>query len=218
MAKERKNRDWDETESSILSTNSARMAEEEATKEEPAEKRTLKVALVSALSGTALGTVLTVVGVLVLIVGVIVVGGVISEAQHQRELAKEEERKEQEALRELREDELIHYIEAPEKKENDLQSGITQLYYSKENGLNVEVTFVSGLARNTEINRISLVLKNEKDEVIASAATDIKGVKVNAGETKTHMLYLEPQLVKLTNDPLEKITYEIQVTDTMEKA
>ncbi len=183
----------DNQEFSLLETNSSKMTDVEL-KEAP-KKIPWKSVLAVALA-------------VVIIVGVFVGGGLISEAQYQAQLKKE-------AARELREGSEARAVEAPEMVEGELRSGVTTLYYTQENGMYLCITFVNGGTTATEINEISVVLETKEGKRIASAHTKIKGVEVAAKSEATHWLYLEPHLVEITDDPLEKIGCTLEVTDTL---
>jgi alpha-D-ribose 1-methylphosphonate 5-triphosphate diphosphatase PhnM len=100
---------------SLLETNSTKMSEEEL--KQPRKKIPWK-------------SVLAVLLAFVIVVGVFVGGGLISEAQYQAQLKKE-------AARQLREGSEARAVEAPKMVDGELHSGITTLYYTQENGMSV---------------------------------------------------------------------------------
>lgn len=181
---------------SILNTNSAKMAEEQ-----PQEKQKAKPKLKSVLAALL---------VVVLLVGVFVGGGVLSEAQYQAELKREE-------ARALRTDAMKRYIDAPEKVEGSVESGVTTLYYSQENGMWLEVTVVNGMDSDIKIRTIAAVVKNGEDAVIASGSSKIKKCSAVAGETEKITVYFPPEYVKITDDKLEEVSLELTVEHEVEK-
>ncbi len=200
MSNEEKDMAWVEDESnSLLTTNSSKMQEEQPVRErKPMSKKTAKAVIAAAL--TVLGIIL-----------VFVAGAVISELNYQAELAEA-------AKRELRSGEKYHSIDAPELVEDELAVGVTQLYYSAENGMSVMLTFVNGQDTQVTLDTVELVLENSEGERIASAGeTKVKNWVVAAGETASFELYLKPNVVEITDDPLEEIVYTIDTTEAIEE-
>lgn len=181
----------DNQEFSLLETNSSKMSEEEFV--EPRKKIPLK-------------SVLAVLLVVALIIGVFVGGGLISEAQYQAELKKQE-------ARSPRNEDEVRAADAPAMVEGEMRGGITTFYYTKENGMYLCVTFVNGDTVATDVTEVSIVLETEDGKTIASAHTKLKNVSVAAKSEATHWLYLEPHLVKITDDSLEKVVCTIEITD-----
>lgn len=191
MKDEKKVKNLQNDPESILNTNSAKMAEEQPKEEEQKAKPKLKSVLSALL-------------VVVLLVGVFIGGGVLSEAQYQADLKKEEAQK-------IRTDFKQRYIDAPEAVEGSVESGVTTLYYSQENGMWLGVTIVNGTDKDVDIKSVAATVKNEKDAVIASGSSKTKKWSVVAGETKVFTVYYPPEYVKITDDTLETVSIDLTV-------
>lgn len=177
---------------SILDTNSAKMTEEELA----AEKKP-KVAGKQVWKSVA-----PLLLAVVIVVGVLLGGGIISERQRQAELAKE-----------CREGFMTRYNAAPSLKDDEITRGVTEIYYSQENGMSVTLAFANGYDNDVAITEVEMVLTNEAGKRIASAKAKLKDVVVPAGEVLEHRLYLEPHLVEINNDTLEKFTCDLTITE-----
>lgn len=181
-----------EEELSILNSNSTQFSEEMAA--EPTARPKGKAIVAIAL-------------VILLLAGIFVGGGIISEVQYQKQVAEEE-------AQEIRDGEEIKYLqEVPEEKDGEFQSGITALYYTQENGLMVGMIFVNGKDAAVSVEQVSVTVRNEKDEVIASAQAKLKNITVASKESVEHNLYIKPNLVKITDSALDTLTYEIEVVE-----
>lgn len=180
---------------SILDTNSAKMSEEEIAAEvaKPSAKKVFKSIAPLLLA-------------ILIVIGVLVGGGVISERQRQAALA-----------RECREGFQVRYNAAPEVEDDTLNGTVTEIYYSQENGLSVTLGFANGYDYDTAVTEVEMVLKTQAGKRIASAKTTLKNVVVKKGEVGYHNLYLEPHLVEINDDTLEKFTCELSLTDEKAK-
>ncbi len=177
---------------SILNTNSAKMAEEEPEKKQSVAKPKMK-------------SVLAILLVVVLLIGVFVGGGLISDAQYRAQLAKEE-------AQSMRDDAGVRYLDAPEAVDGSLESGITAMYYSQENGMWLTLTVINGLDKEAKITDVFVTLKNgDTDAVIVQGSSAPKKWSVAADETKEFAIYFPPEYVKITDDPLEKVGIEATV-------
>ena len=191
MKDDKRLKDYQNDPESILNTNSAKMAEEQPTQEAPKAKVNWK-------------NILSVVLVIVLVVGVFIGGGVLSEMQYQADLKKEEAQK-------IRTDFTQRYIEAPELVEDSVESGVTTLYYSQENGMWLGVTIVNGTDFDVDITKVAAVVKNSEDEQIASGSSKTKKWSVIAGESKEFTVYFPPEYVKIVDDTLETVSIDLTV-------
>ncbi len=177
---------------SLLDTNSAKMTDEELaveTKPKMAAKQVWK-------------SIAPILIAVLIVVGVLLGGGIISEQQRQAEL-----------LKECRDGFQIRYNTAPEVEAGNIVSNVTEIYYSQENGLWVKLAFANGYEQDTNITEIEMVLKTQAGKRIASAKTKLKNVLVPTGKVVEHKLYLEPHLVEINDDKLEKFTCDLTITD-----
>ncbi len=183
----------EEPEVSLLDTNSA-LAEAPVSETPAAAKSKIK-------------TIAAVLLAVLLVVGVVVGGGLISEQHYQKQLAEEQ-------ARELRDGEEIKYLtEVPELVEGELQSGVTALYYTQENGLMVTLEFINGKDKSVSVEQVSVTLRDGEGNRIASAEAALKNVTVAADESVEHNLYIKPNLVAITDSTLDIIDYAIEVTE-----
>ncbi len=198
---ENKNRPVVESDTdSILNTNSSHMAEQVAAAQK--ERRRNQKQLWKSIGTVALAVAL----VLVVVLG----GGIVSDRIYKKQQAEEE-------ARACRDGFQIRYGAEPELTQGEMTTGITEIYYSQENGVWVTLMFANGYEADSRVDEIGLVIKNVNGERIASAAsTKIKDVVVPAGGTKKHKLYLEPQVVTITDDTFEKFSCDITLTDVTE--
>ena len=75
---------------------------------------------------------------------------------------------------------------------------------------------VQQVLKNSQVSG-SVVLETEDEKLIASAHTKLKNVTVAAKDSTEHWLYLEPHLVKITDNSLEKVTCTLEIKDTPQK-
>lgn len=185
-------KDIKETDFSILSTNSTQLIPEEEDKP-ISKKQILKTAAVIA----------AVVAALVL---VLVIGGIVSENIEQKEWLRQPDDSMSAFYSEVAEAEI---------KDGDMDAIITEAYYTNEKGLLVKLNFSNGCAEEQRVTKIFITIRdtNEKDKVIAAGNTDKinKKAVVPAGGNFDFELYLPPRYVKVKNNSLEKIQYDITV-------
>ena len=186
MAKRKQN----ETDISLLNTNSAKA---ELEQEEKLFSKKQKLQIIAVVAAVA-----------VFVVALVVVGGIVS---------KNMEKKEQ--LRQPDESMSAFYAEETQAaiEEGKIESIITQAYYTNEKGLHVSLNFGNGFKEAQQITKIFITVrdKNEQGKVIAEGNTDkiSKKTIVPAGKNLDFELYLPPEFVKVDNHSLENIYYSI---------
>lgn len=101
----------------------------------------------------------------------------------------------------------------PEKADDGLTAVITQAYYTKNGGMHVDLSFANGMTMAQHPTRIHLKLMNGDGAVITEAvATNIpKGYYVIFDGYNSYELFIPKKYVKIPNDSLEKISYEITI-------
>lgn len=193
MKEDKRLKDWQNDPESILNTNSTKMQQQE--EEEPKKPINWR-------------PVLTVAIVVVALIGLIVGGVLISEAQYQK---KERER----TAKELRDGAEVRYFaeeDLPELKDGEVDYGLTALYYTKEDGMWLHFAVCNGTDDEITVERISVILNNsKKQEEIANGASSFGDVKVEerkipAGEIKEFEIYFPPKFVKIKDDTLKEVT------------
>ncbi len=98
-------------------------------------------------------------------------------------------------------------------KEEKIISMIAEAYYTVENGMMVTVGFSNNLDTDEHISRVVVAIYNEQDAEIAKAQSESMSADfvVVAGGTNEVTMYIEPEYVSITDDPLEKLSYEITI-------
>ncbi len=175
---------------SILNTNSTEVGLEQ---EEQAlsKKQILKLVAVVA-------------AVVVFVATLLVVGGIVSENIHQKEL-----------LRQPDESMSAFYSEETEAPitADKVETIVTQAYYTNEKGLQVFLNFSNGLKENQRIKKIYITIrdKSEQGKVIAKGNTDkiSKKTIIPAEGNLDFELYIPPRFVAIKDNSLEKISYDV---------
>lgn len=145
---------------------------------------------------------------LVLLIGVGVVLG-INIAKSNKEL-----------LYEMSDDTPGYFYDAeatPELKDDGITAAVNQVYYTNGGHLCVYMTLGNGGDKAIRLDTLEVKISNgETKELVASGYT--AGVDdaytVPAGGTNTYTFYIKPEHVKIADDTLETITYEITATGT----
>lgn len=188
--------DRNERSSSILGIEDTSVADapivSEKTKLMPEERK--KAVSLAVAAGAALLAV-----VVVLIVGA-VYGGIAQK---------------KDAARQPRESTPTFYgvMQEEDVKENDITSTLTHAYYTAENGMMLTIEFYNDTDTDKHISKVIVSLHNGKDEKIAQAqsASMKADYSVPAGEANEITMYVKPEYVSITDDPLETLRYEITV-------
>lgn len=163
-------------------------------KEKLAPEDRKKMWLFALIAGIALLAVVT-----VLVVGILYSAGV----------------KKEEAARAPRDTSPIFTASLAEKdrEEGKITSAIIEAYYTVENGMMVTIEFANDTKTDEHISKVVVTIWNEKEVQIAKAQS--AGMKldfvVSAGDTNEITMYIKPEYVSVTDDPLKTIKYEITV-------
>ncbi len=102
----------------------------------------------------------------------------------------------------------------PELSEEGVKCVISEAYYTNDGGLTLKLKLSNGADANRRLLTLDVTLKNEDDEVIAVAATDQidKSFYVPAGGYGDMTFYISAEYLKITDDDLDSLTYEISTT------
>ena len=107
---------------------------------------------------------------------------------------------------------------APEMKDDGITAAVNQAYYTKGGHLCVYMTLGNGADKPMSLDTLEVKISNgETKALIASgytAAVD-DTYTVPANGTNTYTFYIRPEHVKITDDTLETITYEITAVGTL---
>lgn len=147
-------------------------------------------------------------GVLAVIVAIIVGVGMYFEGEHQKELEEEKKKQPKEGMTIFIDEE-----EFPEKSEDEVSSMIAQACYTNDGSMAVYFAFANGMEEDQRITSIQVKINNDEEQLIASGYSDAidKNFLVPKDGTANLLLYISPEYVKITDDPLDVISYDITI-------
>ena len=146
--------------------------------------------------------------VVAVITAIIVGVGMYFEKQHQSELAEEEKKKPKEGMTFFLAEE-----EKAEKSKEEVTTIISQACYTNDGSLAIYFAFANGMDKTQHLNSIEVKIHNAKDELVASGFSDAISddfVIPKDGDANL-LLYISPEYVKIKDDPLSTITYDITI-------
>lgn len=195
MEQDKDKRVADEMTFSILETNS-KITPPEDKRAQPKSRKLPRRELVNRI----VAAVLTV----VLIVGIFVGGGLLSEWQYQKEQAAQ-------AAREMREGSPVFQNDEIQAEEGKLVANLTEAYYSAENGMWLVMTFANGEDTAATVQRVEYTINTEDGKrIVGGVADKIENCVVAAGGIKKLAVYAAPQYVSITDDALETLSFTIE--------
>lgn len=106
----------------------------------------------------------------------------------------------------------------PELKDDGITAAVNQVYYTNGGHLCVYMTLGNGADKAIRLDTLEVKISNgETEALIASGYTeDIDDAyTVAAGDTNTYTFYIKPEHVKIADDTLETISYEITAVGTL---
>lgn len=149
-------------------------------------------------------TVLTA-GIALLVVVAVLVVGAICGIIAQKDVA----------AREPRESTPTFYgtLDDEDLKEEKIISMITEAYYTVENGMMVTIGFSNNLDTDEHISKVIVAIYTEQDDEVAKAQSESmsEDFVVVAGGTNEVTMYIKPEYVSITDDPLETLRYDITI-------
>lgn len=201
----------EENSSSIFSTPKSRQEiKEEAKAQQKAEKEARKQALKEHKARRAKHAAesdpdrRTMIWTLVIILGVIVVAIALILVSQLRGNGKDEA------------DDSGHFYDTatyPEMSTDGIKGAITEAYYTKDGSLCVKLRFSNGVDAEHYVTSLEVKVSNEDEEIIATGYT--KNIPddyyVPAEDYSTFTFYITKEFVKITDDDLDQISYEITV-------
>ena len=144
--------------------------------------------------------------VVVILAGIFAGGGIYFEQQYQKE-------QEEAYNKDLKGDTTYFTSEEtePEKSETEVTALITEVYYTNDGSLAVRFCFANGMAEAQRLVSVEIKLRNGDGNVIATGYSDDidKDYTIPADGTNTLLLYISPQYVLITDDPLSTIDYDV---------
>lgn len=141
---------------------------------------------------------------LLAVVAVLVVGAILG-SRSQKELAEHQPRESTPTF--------YGSLDEEELTEKKIISAITEAYYTVKDGMMVTVGFSNTLDTDERISRVVVAIYTEKDVEIAKAQSESmsEDFVVVAGGTNEVTMYVKPEYVSITDDPLQTLRYEITV-------
>ena len=106
----------------------------------------------------------------------------------------------------------------PELKDDGITAAVNEAYYTNGGHLCVYMTLGNGADKDMRLDTLEVKISNgNTEELIASGYTaDVDDAYiVPAGGTNTYTFYIKPEHVKIADDTLETISYEITAVGTL---
>ena len=100
-----------------------------------------------------------------------------------------------------------------EMGDEGITGAITEVYYTESDGLRIFLNFANAEETTQHPTRIQIKLMNGKGDVITNAVSNNvhKDYYIVGGGRKTYELFVPKDLVKIPDDSLSEISYEITV-------
>ncbi len=106
----------------------------------------------------------------------------------------------------------------PELKDDGITAAVNEVYYTNGGHLCVHMTLGNGADKAIRLDTLEVKISNgETEALIASGYTENidDAYTVAAGGTNTYTFYIKPEHVKIADDTLETISYEITAVGTL---
>lgn len=144
-----------------------------------------------------------------ILIGLFVGGGIYFENRYQQELQAEYDKAAKEGLTYFLAEET-----EPEKSEKELTALITEAYYTNDGSLAVFLCFANGMAHDQDLQSVNVTIRNDEEEVVAGGYSDNFELVIPQDGTAQLTLYIAPEHVKIKNDSLNTISYDISTEYT----
>lgn len=146
-------------------------------------------------------SILILTGILVLLVAAVLVVGILVGQHHQARLEAESAR-----------DDVLYSYDSFESKPGTLWLGLSQAYYSKENGMQLVLVFGNETNTVQKISGVNLTILNDANQVVAKGgySQNKTWITVGAGEEAVQELYFKPEYVFIQNEPLQDTNLRIE--------
>ncbi len=104
----------------------------------------------------------------------------------------------------------------PTLEKDGITAAVNEVYYTAGGYLCVNMTLGNGTDKTMSLDSLEVALSNEKDALIASGYTEAidTSYRIEAGGYNTYTLYIKPEHIKLANDTLSPLTYQITAVGT----
>lgn len=106
----------------------------------------------------------------------------------------------------------------PEMSTEGIKGVVREAYYTRDGHVAVVMQLSNGLNTNHYLTFIEVVLRNADGELIASGSTDQipEDFYIEPMGTAPFTFYISPEYVKLADDDLSQLTYEINTRGQLE--
>lgn len=109
-----------------------------------------------------------------------------------------------------------HFYSAdkPEMSTEGIKGVVNEAYYTNDGSLCLKLTFSNGLSANHYLTSLEVIVKNEDDKTVATGYTDAipEGYYIEPQNVKTFTFYIESKYVKIPDDDLDNLSYEVSTT------
>ena len=184
------------------SVEDIRREEKEQKEAEKQKRREERAAMKEAVRGDSNTVMWVMVGILGVVV--LLVAGLLVFNYFQTKSGEKKEPEENSAH-------FYRLDDEPEMSVEGIKGVITEAYYTNDKSLAVKLKFSNGLDTEHYLTRLEVTVKNAAGEVIAAGATDQipDDYYVPALGYNTFTFYITEKYVKIPDDSLESLSYEI---------
>mgnify|MGYP000009435940 FL=1 len=107
----------------------------------------------------------------------------------------------------------LNSADLPDMPDDGIAAVANEVCYAENGGLLVHLTFANGEGTTQHPTKITLIIRNDNDELItaATASTIPENYFINSGGYKTFDLRVPKEYVKIADDPLSTLSFEITV-------
>ena len=108
----------------------------------------------------------------------------------------------------------------PELSTEGIKGVISEAYYTNDGALALKLTLSNGLSAEHYLTSLEVVVKNGEEETIATGYTDAipDGYCIEAQGYNTFLFYINKEYVKIADDDLDEISYEINTEGEIDSA
>ena len=108
----------------------------------------------------------------------------------------------------------------PELSTEGIKGAVNEAYYTNDGSLCLKLTLSNGLDAKHYLTSLEVVVENEDGETIATGYSDAipNDFYIEPENMASFTFYIESKYVKIPNDDLDEITYEINTTGEVDAA
>lgn len=106
----------------------------------------------------------------------------------------------------------------PELKDDGITAAVNEVYYTNGGHLCVHMTLGNGADKAMRLDTLEVKISNGDSEALVASGYTAEvddTYTVPAGGTNTYTFYIKPEHVKIADDTLETISYEITAVGTL---